>query len=612
MSGFNASMQKGLVSSRSGFANTGKQLSKYVTLPLLAAAAASVKLAMDFEQAMTKVQALSGASAAQTEAWGKSILDLAGKVGRPPQELAEALYQVSSSGVEASKVIGVVETSAKAAAAGLGDTAVIADLVTSAMNAYAKEALSAAEVTDTLVEAVKLGKGEAADFAPVLGQILPVSSELGVSFSDVAAAMASMTTTGIDAAEGATRLRAIFSSLLKVTPAQEKAFQAVGLSAEGLRASLDERGLLPTLQLIKKAVGDDTTALAAMFPNVRALQGVLALVGQNGENVGRIFKDMADSTGALDRAFKITTGDSAFQMQQAFANIQVAAIKMGQALLPIVTNIINVFGALFEEIARLPTPILDLLIVFGSLVAAIGPLIYIFAKVPLMIAAIKVAFNSMGSLVTNPLFMVIAGLVVAIYAFNKALNASKEAHREWVKQVTEASNVVIENLDRFANRAQLNYGILQHQLRAVLGEYYGLYQFITNHSDTFTGEDNIAELRKNLVGDEEAIQKFDEALKILEKTAASAFKQGNIDAEEFAFLLQGIGRSAEYTTNRLLQASTTLKGFDITGTIDAVREFGVVSDESRDKLLAMTELMASRGELTSTQFADALIKLGFT
>ena len=59
------------------------------------------------------------------------------------------------------------------------------------MNAYGASAATTADATDTLTATVKEGKGEAADFAGVIGNVVSLGSQLGVSFNDVGAALAS-------------------------------------------------------------------------------------------------------------------------------------------------------------------------------------------------------------------------------------------------------------------------------------------------------------------------------------------------------------------------------------------------------------------------------------
>lgn len=318
---------------------------KIALLGIGALGVASAKLAIDFDRTASQIVGLAGVGTKQVEEWKGALLDLAPVVGKTPDELAKALYFVASSGVKASKALGVVKVSAEAASAGLGDTQTVADAVTSAMNAYAKENLSAAQATDVLVATVREGKGEASAIAPVLGNILPIASQLGVGFNQVGAAMASMTRLGFDAATAATNLSGVFNALLKPQAQAEKGFEAVGTSSAELQKMLAGRGLLQTLQFLKDRFEGNNAAMAKAFPNVRALRGVLSLVGKAGEDTAKVFKKMEDNTGSLGTAFKAVSETDSFKLQQSFAQVQAAGIKMGAALAPVIGDMASGLSA---------------------------------------------------------------------------------------------------------------------------------------------------------------------------------------------------------------------------------------------------------------------------
>ena len=161
--------------------------------------------------------ALAVASRKDLEVLRQGALDLAGETAVAPKALAEALYFVKSAGFSASESLDVVDASAKAATAGLGETSVIADAVSSAIGSYGKDALSAAEATDTMVAAIAVGKMEANELAPVLGRITPISAQMGVEFDELNGYLAVMSRTGLDAAESVTSLRGIMTQLLSVS-----------------------------------------------------------------------------------------------------------------------------------------------------------------------------------------------------------------------------------------------------------------------------------------------------------------------------------------------------------------------------------------------------------
>jgi TP901 family phage tail tape measure protein len=297
---------------------------------------ASVKAAATYQEQMQQIVGLSGVGQKQVDMFAKRVLALAPILGKSPQELAKALYFITSSGVAASKAMGVLVAASKASTAGLGETEVVADAVTSAMNAYGPAALSAQKATDVLVATVREGKGEASSFAGVIGNVAAIAAQLGVSFNEVGAALAAETRLGIDAETSATQLNAFFSALLKTTPMAEKALQKVGLSAAGLRQELREKGLLATLLTLKNAFGNNTAAMAKAFPNVRALRGILALVGKQAGSTAGVFARMSDTTGSLSTAFGAVSKDATFRFAQLSAAIKSIGITLGIALLPMV------------------------------------------------------------------------------------------------------------------------------------------------------------------------------------------------------------------------------------------------------------------------------------
>ena len=173
-----------------------------------------------------------------------------------------------------------------------------------------------------MVAAVREGKLEASALAGAMGSVIPIASNMGVGFDEVGAAMAAMSRTGTDAASGATQLTAILASIKKPTDGAVQAMSKMGLSTEDVQKSLSEDGLLATLEMLQsglKQTGQDTTAI---FPNIRALKGVLDLTGAGIEDNRKIFDALSNTMGATDEAFKktsqngIVSNDARFELNE--------------------------------------------------------------------------------------------------------------------------------------------------------------------------------------------------------------------------------------------------------------------------------------------------------
>jgi TP901 family phage tail tape measure protein len=225
------------------------------------------------------MEGLVGIQRDQIDAWRGDIRSLATDYGSSATEAADALFFITSAGLRGADAMDTLEASLKASAAGLGDVTTIADLSTSAMNAYGSDVLSAAGATDVLTAAVREGKLEPRELAGAMGSVLPIASEMGIRFDELGAAMAAMSRTGTNAAQASTQLRSIMTSLLRPTADAEAQLEEMGLSASGLRRQIREDGLLSVLQTLDAEFQANEDAAARVFGNVRALSGVLDMMG---------------------------------------------------------------------------------------------------------------------------------------------------------------------------------------------------------------------------------------------------------------------------------------------------------------------------------------------
>ena len=390
---------------------TGRNLSIGLTLPMIAAGVAAVKMAADFDDSLSQIVGLVGVAREQVDAWRGSLLQLSKEVGKAPKELAEGLFFVTSAGLRGAKAMEVLTLSAKASAAGLGDTAVVADAVTSALNAYGIENLSAAKATGILVATVREGKTSAAQLAPVLGRLIPLASELGVGFDEVGASMAFLTRLSGDASQAATQLRGILAKMIKPTEAGQKALKNVGLSMDGIRKSLIEKGLLQTLRDMRKEFGDDSEALGKVFEDVNALAGVLALTGANAQAATGIFARLAEETGqSLAAAFDAAAQSAGFKFRQAMATLNSTMIILGDAILPQIIPLVQIFavrlGEAADKFAALSPATKRMIVVLAGLTATIGPLLVALGFLVGAVGVLASPFIVAASLIATAAFLI--------------------------------------------------------------------------------------------------------------------------------------------------------------------------------------------------------------
>jgi TP901 family phage tail tape measure protein len=341
---------------KSPFAGALGGLGSFLTIPLLlaAAAAAVIKFSSDYETAMAKVAGLTSSTVEEMKLLNTGVLELSKTVPQSAKELAEGLFFIKSAGFAGADALHILEVSAKASAAGLGETKTVAEAVTSVLAAYKLRAEDASHVTDILTAAVTEGKVAAETLAPALGRILPLAAAVGVNFEQVAASMATMTRVGLNADEAATALRATLAALERTGGEANRALQSIGLSSEELRHVVSEKGLLAALQLLMERTHGNIEVLEKIIPNIRALTGVLATAGSQSEAYAAILDKLNHAEGRTEQAFQTASQTFAFQAKLMLNQLAALAISVGQYVLPVLTGLLGTIGrhpALFAAAA---------------------------------------------------------------------------------------------------------------------------------------------------------------------------------------------------------------------------------------------------------------------
>lgn len=376
-----------------------------ITAPIVMAGKAALNMAKDYEFSMQKIVGLTGVAQSTVNKWNDEILKMSPAVAQGPQKLADALYFISSSGIKGAEAMNVLNLSAKAASAGLGETQTVADLLTSALNAYKGTGLTAAYATDVLVAAVREGKAEATGFASAMGQIIPIASQLGVSFDQVAGGMAAITLTGSSSSQAAVYLKGIFNSLLKATTQGEAALEKTGNSYAGLRKILGEQGIIPLMQRLRDIqvkYGDEL--LSDVLPNIRALTGYLSLAGKNFKYNTEVMNRITNASGSLAKAFAAVSDTIKFKYDAAIAAAQVSLISLGKSIaisfLPLLDSLVHKLEGITTWFNTLSDAQKANRLKWVAFIALLGPASLLISVIGYALSGLLTIFKTLGTVIS--------------------------------------------------------------------------------------------------------------------------------------------------------------------------------------------------------------------
>lgn len=295
--------------------------------------AAALRSASAFEEGMAEVATIATRITGPTFRRVKQeVSTLAAEFGKSAREMAGGLYQSISAGVtRAGDALHVLRVGSMAAITGLTNMETAVKAVTRSLNAYQLSARYAMGVSDKFFTGVRLGVFRFAELEHAVGSVVGTAAQLGVSLNEVIASFTALTKGGLGIDRAATAVRSLMAQVLKPTKEATKWAERLGL-AFGYKA-LKGKGLARFLADLRKATRGSPELLAKLFPNRRALTGLLPLMGRQ---FGMFVSDLDEirrGSGATERAFERMADTFSFKWRQAWESIKATGRAYAEPLM---------------------------------------------------------------------------------------------------------------------------------------------------------------------------------------------------------------------------------------------------------------------------------------
>ena len=304
----------------------------------------SLDAAAKFETGMSNVATLLDGDTATVNKriaeMGNDIMDVAKKTGLATDDLSNGMYQIVSALGDSADATSQLEVAAKAAKAGGATTVDAINLLSAVTKGYGDTSGEAWEkASDLAFQTVKLGQTSFPELASSMGKVVPIASALNISQEELFGSFATLTGVTGSTAEVSTQLKSVFSGLMTPSTNLSKVISELGY--ESANAMLDQLGLIGTLDKLTAACGDDKQAVAKLFSSVEAQTAILALAGAQTENWVQKTESMAGAADATSKAFDKSTDNLQGKLDKMKQVFETFKIRIGNILIPIVTNIVD-------------------------------------------------------------------------------------------------------------------------------------------------------------------------------------------------------------------------------------------------------------------------------
>ena len=379
----------------------GSTLSSMVTDPLKGIGKSILSAGMDFTSQMSRVEAISGASAAEMEKLNAEALKMGSTTQFTATEAGQALEYMAMAGWKTDNMLDGLAPIMDLAAASGENLADVSDIVTDAMTAFGLEAKkeNIARFSDVLAQAASNSNTNVGLMGETFKYVAPVAGALGYNIEDAAIAIGLMANAGIKGSQSGTALRALLTRLSKPTKEVKTAMKELGLS---MTTSTGE--MKPLRQLMTEMRGkfsglteQEKALYAATLAGQEGMSGLLAIVSASDEDFNKLAASIDNCEGATGRMAATVLANAKGDwtlFQSAVEGAYVALFTLNEQA---IRKTIQSMTGLVDKFNALDGPMKQVILKMGILAAAIGPVLMYGGKALMLAGKIAPAIAALVS-----------------------------------------------------------------------------------------------------------------------------------------------------------------------------------------------------------------------
>ena len=271
-----------------------------ITAAIGAASTAVLKVGSDFEEGMSKVSAISGATGAELEALSEKAKEMGAKTKFSATEASEAMQYMAMAGWKASDMISGIDGIMNLAAASGEELANVSDIVTDALTAFGLQAKDSAHFADVLAKAASNSNTNVAMMGATFKYAAPLAGSLGYSVEDVAVAIGLMANAGIKGEQAGTALRGMLTRMIKPTDEVADVMNKLNIMITNSDGTV--KPFSQTIQELRESfvnlTEEEKAQYAASLAGQEAMSGFLAIVNASEADFDKLTDAISHADGA--------------------------------------------------------------------------------------------------------------------------------------------------------------------------------------------------------------------------------------------------------------------------------------------------------------------------
>lgn len=359
------------------FTSVGKTLSKRISAPIVGAFVAATKASSNFDSAMSKVSAISGATGDDLDKLREKAKEMGASTKFSATESAEALNYMAMAGWKTNDMLDGLEGIMNLAAASGEDLATTSDIVTDALTAFGLQAKDSEHFADVLAATAANANTNVGMLGESFKYVAPIAGALGYSVEDTNIALGLMANAGIKASQSGTTLRGALTRLAKPTGEVKSAMEKYGISITDAQGKMLPLGDL--MEQFREKLGGlsraEQAAAATTLFGKTSMSGMLAIINASEKDYNKLTKAIYNADGSAKTMAETMLDNLGGSFVLLKSALEGAGIRFGEVLTPAIRKVVDALTSFFSWLANASEGTIKFATVMGILLASIGPVI---------------------------------------------------------------------------------------------------------------------------------------------------------------------------------------------------------------------------------------------
>ncbi|MBQ9685949.1 MAG: phage tail tape measure protein [Oscillospiraceae bacterium] len=382
----------------SKMSKVGGTLTKTVTAPIVGIGAAAVKTTADFDEQMSKVGAISGATGKDFDDLRAKAREMGAKTKFSATEAGQGFEYMAMAGWKTGDMLDGIEGIMNLAAASGEDLGTTSDIVTDALTAFGLSAKDSGHFADVLASASSNANTNVSMLGESFKYAAPVAGALGINAEDTSIALGLMANAGIKASQAGTSLRTGLTNMAKPTKQMQTYMDRYNIAlVQNKDGSINLRETMISLR--EKMGGltesEQAAAASAIFGK-NSMAGWLAIINASDQDFDKLTSAIDNCDGSAEQMALTMQDNLSGQITILKSALQELMIQIGDALMPTIRNIVSHIQTFIEKLQGMDEGTRNTILRVAAFAAAIGPVLLVVGKLTTGVGKAMQAISSMG------------------------------------------------------------------------------------------------------------------------------------------------------------------------------------------------------------------------